>query len=142
MKTAALFLLAAALTAGYAAANDSDADSLDKALTQAASTLETRSDADSLAAAALLTRLKDGTRAEQLAARASAAAPKRPELLWLHAQLCGDVSGCDRKPIDAQLHELDPENAAVYLPALAGPRVLMQTAETDRLLAAAAAGKR
>lgn len=138
MKTAALLLFIVASATGYAATEVPDAESLANAIDHASSVLAERSDADSLAAAALFTGLADAARAEQLAARASAAAPKRPELLWLHAQLCKDVPSCDRKPIDARLRTLDPENGAVFLPALRGS----DAAATDRLIAGVAGSKR
>src|SRR4051794_23743605 len=113
MKSAALLLLIVASATGYARAGELDARGLEKAVMNAATTLASRSDADSLAAAALFTKISDATRAEQLAARASAADPKRPDLLWLHAQLCYDLQACDRVAIDGKLHALDPENGAV-----------------------------
>lgn len=142
MKTAALFLLVVVSAVGHAAVDELDAGALETAVTNAASMLAGRSDADSLAAAALLVGVTDGARAEQLAARASAAAPKRPELLWLHGQLCKDAPGCNRKPIDAKLRALDPENGAVFLPALQEIDPGTDTREADRLLAAVAASKR
>ncbi|MEJ0035029.1 MAG: hypothetical protein WDO68_02900 [Gammaproteobacteria bacterium] len=143
MKTAALFLLIVASAPGdTTSADEQDATQLENAMTNAASMLAQRSDADSLAAAAVLTRLTDSTLAEQLAARASAAAPQRPDLLWLQAQLCKEVPGCDRKPLDSKLHALDPENGAIFLPRLQDVGDAMDPVETDRLLAAAAASKR
>src|SRR5689334_11354734 len=118
MKTAALLLLIVASASVCAAAEPPDTEALERAMSQASSILAERTDPDSLAAGALFTAITDATRAEQLAARASAAAPKRAELLWLHAQLCKDVPACDRKPIDAKLRALDPQNGAVLLPAL------------------------
>jgi hypothetical protein len=142
MKTAALLLLAVASAAGHAAADEPDAGSLENALANVASALAGRSDPDCLAAAALFAKLTDATRAEQLAARASAAAPTRADLLWLHAQLCHDVQGCDRVALDARLHELDPENGAVFIPRLQNAGGPIDAAETDRLLAAAARSRR
>jgi hypothetical protein len=145
MKTVALLMLVVAASRAYGAADMPDAQSLEKAMTEAAAVLAERTDADSLAAAALLIGLTDGTRAEQLAGRASAAAPKRTDLLWLHARLCQDVPGCDPKPIDARLHALDPENGAVFLPALkdvAGGAGGADAKQADRLIAALAASKR
>jgi hypothetical protein len=142
MKTVALLVLLVASAAAHAAADKLDASALEDALTNATAMLAERSDPDSLAAAALLVGVTDGARAEQLAARASAAAPKRAELLWLHAQLCKDVPGCDRKPIDAKLRAVDPENGAVFLPALQVVERGTDTTEADRLLAAVARSKR
>jgi hypothetical protein len=143
MKITALFLLVVASAAGYTATPDaSQVDALERALTNAASALAARADPDALAAAALLTKITDAARAEQLAARASAAAPMRPDLLWLHAQLCHDVQSCDRIAIDAALHELDPENGAVFIPRLQDVGGFSDPVDTDRLLAAAAASKK
>ena len=143
MKTAALFVLVIAATVGYAADDDAlDATALERAVTNAVSILAERRDPDSLAAAALLVSVTDGARAEQLARRASGAAPKRPELLWLHAQLCKDAPPCDRKPIDAKLRALDPENGAVLLPALQEVGRDTSSKEADRLLAALADRRR
>jgi hypothetical protein len=138
MKTVALLLLVAASTPGYAAAPELDAEGLGQAMAHAATILAGRADADSLAAAAVLTHLTDVPRAEQLAARASAAAPKRTDLLWLHGQLCQEVPDCNRKPIDTKLQALDPANGAVYLPQLQNLSG-GSPADTERLLARIAA---
>ena len=142
MKTTALCLLVVASATGYATAAEPDAAALESAMTKAASTLAGRSDPDSLAAAAVLAKVADATRAEQLAGRASAAAPKRLDLLWLHSQLCRDVQGCDRGPIDSTLHALDPENGAVFIPRLQDADGRIDPAETDRLHAPAAPSNR
>jgi hypothetical protein len=142
MKTAALLLFIVASARVYAGAEAPDAEAVANAMDRASSMLAERSDADSLAAAALFIGITDAARAEQLAARASLAAPKRPELLWLHAQLCKDVPNCDRKPIDAKLHALDPDNGAVFLPALQEVRPGTDAAASDRLIAQVAASKR
>jgi hypothetical protein len=139
MKSAALLLLIAASSTGYAGAAELDAQGLEKALSNAATTLAARTDADSLAAAALFTQVSDAARAEQLAARASAAEPKRPDLLWLHTQLCYDVQACDRVAIDAKLHALDPDNGAVFIHRL---QDLKGGKAGDQVLAAAAATKK
>lgn len=141
MKSAAVSLLLIVSLAGYAGTAEPDAQGLEKAIANAATTLATRPDADSLAAAALFTTVSDAARAEQLAARASAAEPKRPDLLWLHAQLCYDVQACDRVAIDAKLHALDPDNGAVFLHRLQDLKG-GNNAEAARLLAAAAASKK
>jgi hypothetical protein len=142
MKTAALLLLIIASSMAYAAPQEPDAESLTGAMTRASSLLAARSDPDSLAAAALFIAITDAAQAEQLAGRASAAAPKRPELLWLHAQLCKDVPGCNRKPIDAKLRALDPSNGATFLPALQEVGPDSDPASADRLIAAVAKSKR
>jgi len=142
MKTVALLLLIVAASPGYAAADEPDAQGLESAVGNAATMLAERNDPDSLAAAAVLAKVSDATRAEQLAGRASAAAPKRPDLLWLHAQLCHDVQACDRSAIDSKLQSLDPDNGAVFIARLHDVDSHTETREIDGLLAAAAASKR
>ena len=143
MKTAAALLLLVASAGGLAAgADEQDAGPLDAPVTEAAAKLGQRQDPDSLAAAAVLTSIKDRAGAEQLAARASAAGAKRPELLWLHAQLCTNVPTCDREALYAQLHTLDPENGVTRVFALAEARKADDRAEMDRQLDALAASKR
>ncbi|MBL8271444.1 hypothetical protein [Steroidobacter sp.] len=46
--------------------------------------------------------------------KATKAAPDRPELLWLHLQLCLEVPGCEPESIEARLRKLDPSNGAVW----------------------------
>ena len=140
MKTAALLLVVIASLTGYAAAADEqDADPLAEPMQRARTLLAARKDADSLAAAAVLTFIADRAGAEQLLARA-AAAPKRPDLLWLQAQMCKEVPDCDRKPIDSQLRALDPDNGVTWLTALADAR--KDAAEIDRLLGQIAGSKK
>jgi hypothetical protein len=143
MKVAALLLLVIASGTAYAATEElQDANPTDEQLQHIASMLASRSDPDSLAAAAGLTRLRDRAEAEQLAARASAAGPNRPDLLWLHATLCGERPACDRKAIDAKLRTLDPENGITMVTALVEASKNADPAEKTRLLAALAATKR
>jgi hypothetical protein len=82
-------------------------------LRQLQSELAARADADSLAASALfageLSGFASGT-ALELAARAVAAAPDRPELAFLQLQLCETAPGCDAGPLEARLQQLDPQN--------------------------------
>jgi hypothetical protein len=68
-------------------------------------------DADSLAAAALLSG-KDNDLSVLLLARATAAAPDRPDLLWLQAMRCTEVPACEPAPLEQRLRELDPTNGA------------------------------
>ena len=143
MKTAALLLVLIASATGYAAtADEQDADPLAEPVQRATAVLAGRDDPDSLAAAAVLAVIKDRAGAEQLAARASAAGPKRPELLWLHAILCSSVPTCDREALEAKLRKLDPENGVTLVSALAEGRKAGDPAAMDRVLDALAASKR
>jgi hypothetical protein len=81
--------------------------------------LAKKTDADSLAAAGLLSL--QGHRNDSLALfdRAVAASPARPELVWLQAQNCRAAPPCDPEPMERRLRELDPANGAGWLGALA-----------------------
>lgn len=50
--------------------------------------------------------------------RAAAAAPDRPDLVWLELRTCAYVAGCDLASLRAQLHCLDPDNGAPWSAAL------------------------
>jgi hypothetical protein len=83
--------------------------------------LAARSDADSLAASALFAReLTGSVRATylDLSARAVAAAPQRPDLVFLQLQLCANTPGCDTAPLEVRLSELDPDNGMPWAYAL------------------------
>jgi hypothetical protein len=64
-------------------------------------------DADSLAAAAMLSigPTVNPVRRLTLMARAVAEAPDRPDLVWLNVRLCARVVGCNAEPLEAQLPE-------------------------------------
>jgi hypothetical protein len=81
--------------------------------------LEKRSDADSLAAAAVLDLPLQPDHSVTLIAKATAAAPTRPDLLWLHAQICRNTPPCDPEPIERHLRAVDPSNGSGWLGALA-----------------------
>jgi hypothetical protein len=73
-------------------------------------------DPDSLEAAALLTGFGKDEPAERLEvfARADAAAPDRPDLIWLHLVACGAVPSCATGPLESRLQALDPGNGAAW----------------------------
>ncbi len=54
-----------------------------------------------------------------LLARATAAAPGRPDLAWLEMQACQQSRGCDAEPRELRLRALDPANGAGWLNAIA-----------------------
>jgi hypothetical protein len=143
MKTvAAVLFLVACATGAAAGADEQDADPLDAPVSQAAAMLSQRQDPDSLAAAAVLTLVRDRAGAEQLAARASAADAKRADLLWLHARICASVPACDRRALDARLRLLDPQNGVTQIAALSEDPSAHDPAEMDRRLDALTASKR
>jgi hypothetical protein len=90
---------------------------------QAFTQLEHSTDADSLAAAAMLSQFtapqpREETR-HALLARAVAAAPQRADLAWLSIQACRDIPACDLEPEVDRLRALDPSNGAGWLNAVA-----------------------
>lgn len=81
--------------------------------------LAARSDANSLAAAALLNAHAHKESALRLMVQATFAAPGRADLLWLHVQLCETVRSCDPEPLERQLQSVDSTNGAAWFGALA-----------------------
>jgi hypothetical protein len=77
-------------------------------------------DADSLAAAAMLSIGPTGNQARRLVLieRAVSKAPDRPDLLWLNIRLCAQANGCDSETLEAQLRALAPGNAAAWLDSI------------------------
>ena len=97
-------------------------------------------DADSLAAAALLTAKSDTSERLALASRAAAAAPQRPDLAWLQLQECVRAPGCDVEPVEMHLRRLDPVNGAAWSGSLA--RSVDDPVKRESALAAIAASER
>jgi len=79
--------------------------------------LAARGDADSLLAAALMTR--DPAQRAQYAQAASLVAPRDADLAWLHWQFCEAAANCDTGAALAWLQALEPDNAATWVPAAA-----------------------
>jgi hypothetical protein len=89
---------------------------------QAVTGLAQRTDADSLAAAAVLSSFtrpqpRPDT-AYALLGGAVAAAPERADLAWLSIQFCRDIPACDPEPEVQRLRLLDPSNGAGWLNAV------------------------
>jgi hypothetical protein len=89
-------------------------------------------DPDSLEAAALL-QAWHGQPERQLEwlRTAAAAAPDRPDLVWLELSTCDRVVGCELAPLQAQLHWLDPDNGAPWSVALSSERKTRPVAAYD-----------
>jgi hypothetical protein len=98
-------------------------------------------DADSLAAAALLT-IRAGQEPDRvsLAARASELAPGRADLAWLYLASCNNTPSCDPGPAVARLAASAPTNAARYAARTQGSQD--SESDLDRLLAGMAATER
>jgi hypothetical protein len=108
----------------------------DLQLKRAAASLIKRTDADSLAAAGLLSLSSNRYNSLALIARATAAEPERADLAWLQAQVCGGVPSCDPEPIERRLRELDPSNGAGWLGVLARANSSKNDEARDAALAA------
>jgi hypothetical protein len=106
------------LLAGCASAPAAREAATRRHLERAIVLLRQRNDADSLAAAGLLSGGKHRDGALLLVSHATEAAPDRPDLLWLQGRICRDVPACDPKPIEDRLRALDPGNGAGWMDAL------------------------
>ena len=93
-------------------------------------------DADSLAAAGLLSLTKHREQSLPLIERAIAASPTRVDLVWLQSEVCLKVDSCDPIPIEQRLRELDPSNAAGWAGALVRASSSNNEAAKDAALAA------
>jgi hypothetical protein len=118
MNSVILMALLCLRMAACASPHESSESKRERSIEEAAASLEGKSDADSLAAAALLLQ-RNPARTLELLARATTLAPQRPDLAWLHTQACGKVSGCDSQAEAERLRILDPGNGAAWLPAVA-----------------------
>ena len=105
-------------------------------LQRVATALAKQTDADSLAAAGLLSLPSRPDDSVALIGRATAAAPERPDLVWLQAQVCQTVTRCDPEPIERHLRELDPSNGAGWMGALARAHSSRNDEATDAALLA------
>jgi hypothetical protein len=113
-------LLAVLLVQGCAAGEAARAARKQRDLQRAVLALERKADADSLAAAGLLSPVQGGPGlAVSLLARATAAAPDRADLVWLEIEICRQAPGCDPEPHEQRLRTLDPSNGAGWLYAIA-----------------------
>jgi hypothetical protein len=132
----ALVVSLASILAGCATPPTGHTTDANPRLQRAVAMLAVRTDADSLAAAGLLSLPTRRDKALSLIARAVEAAPDRPDLVWLQAQVCHESPPCDPEPIDLRIRELDPSNGAGWMGAIARADVLKDDAATNDALAA------
>src|SRR3954465_10063271 len=92
---------------GCAASGPADSTHRERDLERAVDVLAKRSDADSLAAAGILSLTSLRHDPLELLARASATAPGRADLLWLQIRACLERPACDPEPIERRLRALD-----------------------------------
>jgi hypothetical protein len=95
-----------------------------------------KTDPDSLAAAGIMSMGKHSDQSLGLLARAIAAAPARPDLVWAQALRCAQLPPCNPEPMEQHLRELDPANGAGWWGALARAGAAHDTEATDVVLAA------
>jgi hypothetical protein len=99
-------------------------------------------DADSLAAAGLMSVGKDSDQSLSFLARASVVAPDRADLVWLQATRCAQFPRCDPAPIEQRLRKLDPTNGASWWIALARAGAAHDTEATEVALTAISRSER
>jgi hypothetical protein len=109
---------------------------------QTIAALSQMTDADSLAAAGLMSIGNHGDQSLRFLALATAATPDRADLLWLRAMRCAQLPPCDPKPIEQRLRELDPTNGAGWWAAMARAGVTHDSEGTDTALAAISRSQR
>ena len=102
------------LCGGCAADGATQAAAYERKTQRTTAALLAAGDADSLAAAALIGHWPKTDPAERLTliSRAVAAAPDRPDLIWLNIGACSQVESCDPTPLATQLRGVDPANGA------------------------------
>jgi len=120
---------------GCAASRSAESNFKEHDLERAVAALAKRSDADSLAAAGLLSLTSLRHDPLELLARASAAAPDRPDLLWLQIRACLDSPACDPEPVERRLRALDPANGTGWLVDLMRANAAKDYASSDAILA-------
>ena len=77
---------------------------------------------------------QDPNQALALVAEAAAKAPRRPDILWLYAQLCAQAPGCQPEEAESRLRKLDPDNAAAWLGALSRAHAQRDVAAQNEIL--------
>jgi hypothetical protein len=108
----------------------------EKHINQAIAVLMQMTDADSLAAAGLMSIGNNSDPSLPLLSRATAAAPDRADLLWLQAMRCAQLPPCNPATIERRLRELDPTNGAGWWAAMARARATHDSEGTDAALTA------
>lgn len=104
--------------------------------------LSKRTDADSLAAAGLLSVYLQKEQALRLLAQATLIEPERADLLWLQVRICQDDASCDPDPLERRLRGLDEKNGAGWFVALAHATSSRDEAARSAALAAIARSER
>lgn len=132
------------LCAGCAANGARQLAAYERNIQRTTAALLAAGDADSLAAASLLRYGPEVDPAERLTliTRAVAAAPERPDLIWLNIAACIQVESCDPAPLAAQLQGVDPANGAAWFVSIGPAGKLNDQAAVRKNMAAIAASTR
>jgi hypothetical protein len=119
-STSLLLGLAAVLCNGCATDGGRQQGADERKIQRTEQLLIAAGDADSLAAAAMLSIGPTVNPLQRLTlmARAVSEAPDRPDLIWLNVRLCAQVDGCNPEPLEVQLRTLDPDNGAAWLDSI------------------------
>jgi hypothetical protein len=118
--TSLLMGLAAIVFNGCATDGVRQQASFDRKVQRTEQLLIAAGDADSLAAAAMLSIGPTDNPVQRLTLieRAVSEAPDRPDLVWLNIRLCAQVDGCNSQPLEAQLRALSPDNGAAWFDSI------------------------
>ena len=135
------------LQAASALAAGSEADNYAAWRAAAARILLARGDAQALATAAALTFVGGGpprskadtakaaATAVNMALKAAELAPDDPTISWLRLHLCANALACDIRNAATTMRWIDADNAAAWLPTLAGAQKEGDKVQVDRVLA-------
>jgi hypothetical protein len=138
----ALLVVLPSLLGGCATSPEARVAQVQRHAQQAAAVLAKRTDADSLAAAGLLSLESMRDQSMALLTRATQAAPERPELVWLQAESCQRLPSCDPEPMERRLRTLDPSNGASWMGALARANASKDLVAVDAALVALSQSER
>ena len=128
-----------ALLLGCAATPKTATGKTELHIKEAVALLTKASDADSLAAAALLNLEGHPERAWPLIERAVAKAPDRPDMIWLETEICQATLHCNSTPMEERLRILDGANGFGWMGSLA--RASAAKDDAASLVALAAIGR-
>ena len=120
LSTSLVIGLAAILCNGCATDGVRQQAAYDRKIQRTEQLLIAAGDADSLAAAAMLSIGPTVNPVQRLTliARAVSKAPDRPDLVWLNVRLCTQVDTCNPERLEAQLRALDPDNGAAWFDSI------------------------
>jgi hypothetical protein len=143
LKTSSLLVVILVSSAAAFARDSPDAQPTETQMQtdRALAALAKMTDADSLAAAGLMSG-KNTKQSLDFLGRATGAEPNRADLVWLRALRCAQLPPCDPKPIEHRLRELDPSNGAGWWGEIARAGAAHDSEGIDAALTAISRSKR